>query len=428
MQAKIPYGCTELSVDIPNSNLLLIAKPKQKILAAENEEQEIKNALNNPIGSSTLKEMATQLKPNDKVVILTSDYTRHTPSEKIINYLIEEMSPVGVSLNQITVVFASGLHRPMIKGEINKAIGSLSSKLNTLSHDAYNHECVSMGKSNNGTPIEINRAVAEAKLKISISAIDPHHAAGYSGGGKNVMPGVSSRDSILAHHKQMLSPGVAIGALSGNPFREDIEEIASKVGINFIFNVILTEDRKISRAFCGDVIKAHHAGAKVCEELVSLQLQELADIVIVSPGGSPKDKEFWQTEGKALTRIRDVIKPGGVVILVSECPEGVGQEEFKKYIDKYLINGDFDAALETIKDMPFTVATNKIARLAKLLQNNTLFFVTSEAMRNVFPNSPFQFFASLQEALDKALERKGNSAKVLVVPVGPGILLKPPKK
>ncbi|ATW23465.1 nickel-dependent lactate racemase [Candidatus Formimonas warabiya] len=426
MHIEIPYGKGKIPVEIPERNLMLIATPAGKSSHVINEDEEIRKALSNPIGTDTLKNLAAKLSPEDKVVILTSDYTRPTPSERIIPYLLTEMKEGGVSSKQVTVVFASGLHRPMTKEEMDKALGGLRNEVNAISHDAYQHECVPIGISKNNTPIEINRVVFEAKLKISISTIEPHHAAGWSGGGKNVMPGISSSKSIYAHHKQMLSPGVAIAVFDGNPFREDIEDIACKAGIDFICNVILTEDKKISQAFCGHVVKAHRAGAKVCEKCLSIEVPELPDIVIATPGGAPRDNNLWQTEGKTLTRIKDIIRPGGIIILVSECSEGVGQKEFQKDIETQLSTGDLQKVIDTIAEMPFTVQTNKTARIAKLLQNQEIYFVTSETMQKVFTNPPFRMFSSLQEAFDAAVKSMGETAKVLVVPEAPGIVLKLP--
>jgi len=428
MKIKLPYGKATVSVAIPDQNLMCIANPAGKITAASAETEEIRKALANPIGSEPLKTLATKLGPQDRVAILVSDYTRPTPTSRILPPLLEEMQSAGVQLEQITIVFASGLHRTMTKEEMDKALGPLASKLSAISHDAYNDPCVAIGTSKNNTPIEINRRVAEARLKLSISAIDPHHAAGWSGGGKNIMPGVSSKHAILTHHKQMLSPGVAIAVFDGNPFREDIEEIAVTVGVDFICNVLLNEDKKVARAFCGDVIKAHRAGAKFSEEFLSVSIPQPADIVIATPGGAPRDSNLWQTEGKALTRVKDVIRPGGIIILVSECAEGVGQEEFQKYIENNLAQGDFQGVLDRIKEMPFSVLTNKIARIAKLLQMCNIYIVTSDKMKSVLVNSPFYFYASVQEAFDAALAKIGPAATVLVVPEAPGVVLKLPRQ
>lgn len=424
MLIKLPYGKTTVSVEIPEQNLMLIANPAGKIQAASSEAEEIHRALAEPIGTESLMALAAKLGPTDRVTILVSDYTRPTPTSRILPPILAEMQSAGVRLDQIMVVFASGLHRPMTKAEMDKALGPLAAKLSAISHDAYNDECVSLGTSRNNTPIEINRRVAEARLKLSISAIDPHHAAGWSGGGKNIMPGVSSKQAILTHHRQMLSPGVAIAVFDGNPFREDIEEIATKVGVDFICNVILNEEKKIARVFCGDVIRAHRAGAMVCEEFLSVLVPKPADIVIATPGGAPRDSNLWQTEGKVLTRVKDMVRPGGILILVSECAEGVGQSEFQKYIETNLARGDFLETVQRIKEMPFSVGTNKIARIAKLLQTCSLYIVTSDKMKNTLANSPFHFFSSVQEAFDAALVKMGPTATTLVVPESPGVVLR----
>ncbi|MFZ7103834.1 MAG: nickel-dependent lactate racemase [Peptococcaceae bacterium] len=428
MKLVLPYGRNQVEVNIPDNNYLFTAKPSGQIIPAEDEGKEIREALANPIHSEPLNKIAEKVKADEKVVIITSDYTRPTPSRRIIPYILEELKKGGIDSSQVQILFASGLHRVMTQEEMIDILGQeLSNKITMSCHDAYNDEFVFMGFSKNNTPIEINKIVADAKLKISISTIEPHHAAGWSGGGKNIIPGVASKDTIFAHHKQMLSQGVGIGIFDGNPFREDIEDIAISVNVDFICNVILSEDKRISKVFCGDVVKAHREGARVCEKLISVELPQLADIIIASPGGAPRDNNLWQTEGKALTRIKDAVKPGGIVIIVSECSEGVGQDEFKNEIETYLAEGDFERALEKIRELSFSPLTNKIARIAKLLQRCNLYFVTSDNMKNMFTKAPFYFFSTPQEALESAFRNLGPECKVLVVPETPSVVLKAPK-
>ena len=429
MNIQIPYGKELVSAQIPDESLMLVAKPKGKIRPLEDEDHEIRAAFASPIGTEPLWKLAEKLAPDDKVVILTSDYTRPTPTAKLTKYALEELKKGGISPEQVTVVFCSGLHRPMTDEEMCDILGDQAHLVKRHSHDAYHDECIPMGMSKNGTPIEISKIVAEAKLKVSFSTVEPHHAAGWSGGGKNVIPGVSSKNSVFIHHRQMLDDRTRIGVFDGNPFREDIDDIAQKVKVDFICNVILTDDKQISMICCGDVIKAHRAIAAHCEELVSVLVEQLPDIVIGGPGGTPRDNNFWQTEGKTLTRISRAVKPGGVIIVVAKCGEGVGQDQLAEFINKNLVPGaDLQQIISDVREKPFTVQLNKIGRISKAVLRNKLFIVCDKILQDAFVTPPFRFFDTLQEAADEALAEMGKEAKILVVPETTRVLLKLPQE
>ena len=428
MKISIPYGKGQVSADIPSENLMMIARAAEKIEALPDEEEALHRAFSNPVGTPSLEELAAKLKPDEEVVILTSDYTRPTPTEKLTRTALEHLAKGGVTPDRVTVLFCSGLHRPMTREEMEALLGEQAQKVRYHSHDAYHDPCVKLGVSKNGTPIEINEIAARAKLKISFSTVEPHHAAGWSGGGKNVIPGISSKDSVFVHHSQMLDHRTRIGVLDGNPFREDIDEIAQRAGVNFICNVALTDDKKIAIAVCGDVVKAHRAVAAQSEKDMAVTVSRLPDIVIAGPGGAPRDNNFWQTEGKAITRVGKAARPGGIVIIAAECAEGVGQKQFEEFINENMTAGaDLNEVLEDVRRKTFTVQRNKIGRVCQAVLRNQLFIVCSKTLQSVFPNPPFRFFDTLQEAVDEALLQLGEDARILVVPETTRVLLKLPE-
>ena len=178
---------------------------------------------------------------------------------------------------------------------------------------------------------------------------------------------------------------------------------------------------------CGDVVLAHRELARRGNELVTVPLPDLADVVIASPGGAPRDDNFWQTEGKCLTRIAKSVKPGGQIIVVSKCTEGVGQESLASFMnEKMIVGSDFQKVFEEIRGLPFTVQRNKIARMSKIFLRNKVAFVCSETMRQSLKNSPIEFFDDLQSALDQALVDYGPDTQVLIVPETTRVILQPP--
>jgi nickel-dependent lactate racemase len=194
------------------------------------------------------------------------------------------------------------------------------SRIDCESHDSeHAANFVSLGKSSFGTPIEINRVALDADIRITVNMLEPHHSAGWSGGAKNIMPGISSSRTVFHHHAHSTNPDVRIGRIEGNPFKEDIDEIGARVGVHFSVDVVMSEKAELLKAFSGDLIRANREGARFARELISVPLTRQADIVIGAVGGAPRDSTLWQAEGKIFTRITPIVRPGGVAILVAEA-------------------------------------------------------------------------------------------------------------
>ena len=186
--------------------------------------------------------------------------------------------------------------------------------------DSDPDDCVSYGMTSRGTPVDITRIVAEADRRILLGNIEYHYFAGYSGGAKAIMPGVSTRAAIQANHSRMVLPEAKAGALETNPLRMDIEEAGAMVGIDFILNVVLSEHKEILKAVAGDAVKAHREGCRFLDKLYRKELKAPADIVLVSQGGAPKDLNLYQTQ-KALDNAKHAVKDGGVIILIGSCKD-----------------------------------------------------------------------------------------------------------
>lgn len=407
MKLEIGFGTTPQTVDIPDENLVGVLTPNDVSIEAKGEAVVVQ-ALQSPIGTQKLSDMA---KPGQKVVIITSDITRPVPSYKIIPAILNELEKSCVAPCDITVVFALGSHRKQTPDEMEKLVGGEAyGKVRCVDGDPS--DFVHMGETKLGTPVDVTRIVAEADLRIGVGNIEYHYFAGYSGGAKAIMPGVSTREAIQSNHSRMVLPEAAAGRLEGNPVREDIEEAISFCPLHFIVNVVLDEHKEIIRAVAGHFIEAHREGCKFLDRLYRKEISERADIVVASQGGAPKDLNLYQTQ-KALDNAKHAVKKGGVIILAGSCKEGLGEEVFEEWMTK----SETAEAMITRIQQDFQLGGHKAAAIAMVLQDSDIYLVSE--MNPDFVKSIFlKPFVTVQSALDAAFEKLGKDASVLVMPYG----------
>jgi nickel-dependent lactate racemase len=366
MKQEFGFGSCTQSVDIPQRNLLgvLLPNPVERGLTGE---AEVRRALCAPIGASRLREI---VKPGEKIAIITSDVTRPMPTYTVMPVLLDELYEAGARAQDITLVFALGSHRKQSEEERRKLAGERAwNEIACI--DGDDADCVHYGVTSRGTPVDIARAVAEADRRICLGNIEYHYFVGYSGGAKAIMPGVSTRNAIQSNHSRMVEAAACAGKLVGNPVREDIEEAAAMVGIDFLLNVVLDEHKQILFAVAGDAVQAHRAG---CEFLDTLYLKEIparADIVLVSQGGAPKDLNLYQTQ-KALDNAKHAVKPSGVVILIGSCKEGLGERVFEEWMTT---SPSPDYMIERI-ERDFQLGGHKAAAIALVLRNADVYLVS----------------------------------------------------
>ncbi|NLC76306.1 MAG: nickel-dependent lactate racemase [Clostridia bacterium] len=402
---SLKYGKGTLDVNVPQKNLMGILEPAD-LPGVPDELEEIRNALTNPIESEPLSVLA---KGKENVVILVSDITRPCPSSKLLPPIVEELNKAGVRDDQITVVFGLGFHRGHTREEQEQLIGKeMFARLICLDHDR--NDCVHIGNTSRGTPVEIFRKVAEADFLIATGNIEFHYNAGYTAGDKALFPGVCSQRSIEANHQTMIYPGTETGKLEGNPMREDIEEAGGLAGIKFIVNVVLNSKKEIVKAVAGHRIKAHREGVKWVDKMYKRSIPHPADVVIACCGGSPKDINLYQAQ-KGFENASYAVRKGGIIILVAECPEHYGEPLFEEWITRA------QSVEEPIKwvQEKFVLGAHKAVVFCQVLKEKEGYLVSSmpdEMAKNCF----FHPFATVEEAVAKALEKQGQDAKVLVMP------------
>ena len=407
MKFQLRFGKGTVDCSVPRENLMAVLEPP-RIPRGEAQEEIMKKALSNPIGTPPLKEI---VRPGEKFALITSDITRPCPSRVVLPPVLEELREAGIGDSDITIIFALGSHRPHTEEEMRFLVGDrIYEGYRCIDHDPS--DCVSLGKTSRGTPVDIFRPVVEADHRVCVGNIEFHYFAGYSGGAKAVFPGVSTIEAIRANHRMMLEEGSRTGNNQGNPVREDLEEIGRFIKIDFTFNVILDQDKKVIHAVAGDYIDAHRAGCEKLDALGKVPIEEQADIVIVSAGGFPKDINVYQAQ-KALDNALWAVRKGGVVIWVASCGEGLGSKTFSDWIKKAEKPEDL---IERVKS-DFELGGHKAAAIALALKKASILMVSDlddEVVRSFFVEPA----KNLERAVEKAFSLAGPRTGVIVMPVG----------
>lgn len=414
MKLEFGYGKTVQTVEVPEKNLMavLTANPMEHQRRGA---EAVRWALEHPIGSPRLRELA---KPGQKVVIVTSDISRPLPSYDVLPSVLDELYAGGVKREDITAVLALGSHRHHTEEEQRRLVGERCwSEVRV--EDSTPEDCVSMGVTSRGTPVDISRTVAEADFRICLGNIEFHYFAGYSGGAKAIMPGCSTPEAIQRNHSMMVSEDACAGRLAGNPIRLDIEEAVTFCPVDFIVNAVLDEHKHIVYAVAGDVTKAHREGCAYLDRMYRKPIPHRADIVLVSQGGAPKDANLYQTQ-KALDNAKHAVKKGGTIIVIGACNEGLGSAKFEEWLTQ---SPSAHSMVERI-GRDFQLGGHKAAAIGMVLENARIDLVSEmedDFVRSIFLNPQ----PSAQRAFDEAMERYGADATVIAMPFGGATLPMP---
>lgn len=407
MKLDFGYGKGVQTVEVPDHNLLTVLTANE-IKHERRGSDAIDYALDNPIGSPALSKVA---KPGMKVAIITSDISRPLPSYEVLPSVLRELNDAGVPDSDITVVFALGSHRPQTEEEKRKLAGdAVYDRVRCIDSDP--DDCILMGTSSNGTPFAVTRSVAEADFRIGIGNIEFHYFAGYSGGVKALMPGVSTPEAIQANHSLMISPDACAGKLEGNPVRKDLEEALDYCPIHYIVNAVLDEHKHIVYAVAGDVIKAHRVGCAYLDRMYRKPIPQRADIVLVSQGGAPKDANLYQTQ-KALDNAKHAVRDGGTIIVIGACNEGLGSAKF----EEWLVGSEHSHDMVERIGRDFQLGGHKAAAIGMVLDRARIDLVSEmddDFVRSIFFNPQ----PSAQTAFDEAMEHYGRDATVIAMPFG----------
>ncbi len=397
-------------IEIPNENLCGVFKPK----TTQNNfdvEKLVQKALDQPIGSPRLK---NRVRKGNKILIVTDDNTRFTPADKILRVLLPYLNELGIKKEDITILIALGTHRAMSKKELIIKLGhEVVDEYKVVNHLwDKEEENIYYGKTSKGIEIWGNRLLKESDFVIGIGHIVPHRVAGFSGGGKIVQPGVSTGKTIGdIHWLSALVPGTEIMGKRNNLVREQIDESARLMGLDFIINVVQDLKGKVVGVFAGDLVAAHRAGCDLAKEVYGVKVPK-ADIVVVD--SYPADIELWQA-AKGIYSSELVVKDGGYVILVTPCSEGVSKThpEIEKF--GYLSLEETQRLIRKKKLEDLTVAAHlvHVGRVIKEKAHGIM--VCPNISNKVKQKLGFIPASSAQKALSYALHKKGQDASIVVM-------------
>lgn len=403
---KLGYDKKEIEFMVEDSRLLGVLLPNEVDIDLT-DEAEVIRALDNPIGSPTIDKI---VKKGQKVCIITSDITRPMPSSVALPPLLERLNQAGIPDSDIFVVFSLGSHREHTIEEMIYLVGeSVYNRVRCIDSDVK--KCAHIGYTSYGTCVDVFDEVVNADVIICMGNIEYHYFAGYSGGAKAIMPGVSTNEAIKQNHSMMVHQDAYAGNIN-SPVRLDIEEVASKlIKIDFILNVVLDEHKKIIKAVAGHYIDAHRVGCEFLDSLYKINLDKKADIVVVSSGGYPKDINMYQAQ-KALDNAKHAVADTGIIIWVASCKEGLGSATFEKWMSGYTP----DEMIVNIKK-DFKLGGHKAAAVALVLKNSRIFLV-SDLDPQLVKSIHLEPYASLEEAYSAATSIKGADSCVYVMPYG----------
>ena len=402
MKIDVKYGKDGVQETVvPDPNYIGTFYPKD--VACGDPDEVIGESIDHPLGYGSMAEF---LEGGEDVVFIVNDGTRPTPTAKVLDALSKRMD-----LRSARYLIATGTHRDMTPEEYGFVFGSYYEELKDriFCHDAKNSECVNLGTSKNGTPMEVNKMAVDADRLVIITSVEPHYFAGYTGGRKSFLPGVASYRTVEANHKLAMSPAAQSLALEGNPVHEDMMDALEVIKGKKIFSIqmILDRHQNIYRAVSGDLNQAFHEAIGWANEVFSVPIPEKADVVI-SVAPYPMDVDLYQSQ-KALDNGKWALKEGGKIVMVSKCREGIGSDTFLKQLSS---SSDPRQVLENIK-AGYKLGYHKAAKMAEIATWASIWAVTDldpELLRkaNITP------FPTVQAAVDAALA-EDPSARVMVL-------------
>ncbi len=384
--------------------------------ALQDETAALDEALDYPIGCAGLSALAAGKK---SAAISVCDITRPAPNRVTLPPLLKRLHAAGIPASRITILIATGLHRAATPDEVEAIVGpEIAARYRVVSHNARAlTEHRALGVTVRGTPVYIDERFMAADLHITLGFIEQHLMLGFSGGRKLVAPGLAAQETIKVIHSPrfMREPLAKEGSIIGNPLHAELLEVARMAQHDFILDVTLTQERKISGVFAGDPVRAHAAGVEFLETTSLETLAAPVDAVITSAAGHPLDLTFYQCV-KGLTAAQHVVKPGGRILTLGACAEGVGSAEFARRLATLT---DFECYLDEIREAPVEVDQWQLEKLAMAGMRHELYFHTPGVHAAQLGLLGARTFADLDKAVAAVLDGLPPHARVALVPEGP---------
>jgi lactate racemase len=413
MKIKLAYGQGHLPVEFPEDRTTVI-QPSH-VPGLPDERAAVRRALDQPIGSAALRE---RVRPGDQICILFTDITRATPNDRLIPWLLDELS--HLPRENITLLNQTGTHRPNTQAELE----SMLTPYVVRNYRVLNHECdreaslVPVGQMRDGTPALLNRQAVEADLRIVTGFIEPHFFAGFSGGIKGIMPGVAGLKTVMSNHgaKNIGEPQATFGVTTGNPLWEELRDIALRTGPSFLVNVTLNEERRITGVYAGDILEAHREGCEFVRRSAMQKVDAPFEVVVTTNSGYPLDLNLYQGV-KGMSAGARIVKEGGTIILACECREGIPSGS---PLDQLLQSaGSPEEILSLLAAPGFVRPEQWQAQIQALIQRKARVLIHSTLPEDVTRRAFLEPCPDIGKTVRELLEREGPSARVAVLPQGP---------
>ena len=422
MKIELKYGREGLLVDLADDlDVTVIRKPTMPVI--EDSETAVVQALDNPVGTPPLRALAETA---TSATIAICDITRPVPNGLFLRPMIEQLIGGGISADAITVIVATGLHRPNLGAELEELIGDawVLREVKVVNHYARDDDAhVFVGKTKTrGSIIRLDRRFVDADLRIVTGLVEPHFMAGYSGGRKVIAPGLAHAETITTFHNArfMGDPLATSCNLRGNPLHEEQVELVGMVGGALALNTVINEDRNLSFINFGEILESHTEAVSFAGQYCQVAVPRKYQTVLTSSAGYPLDKTYYQTV-KGMVAAMDILAPGGDLIVASEISEGMGSAEFVAAQQRLLSMGR-DIFLDTLREQDH----------AKVDEWQTQMQLKPMAVGNVqlfsggldpadYPLTGVDVVHSIEEAIDNSVRRTGDTA-VAVIPEGPYVV------
>jgi nickel-dependent lactate racemase len=415
VQATFAFGKTGLTVSLPDGPHYDLIESRSAS-ALPDIQAALGAALDHPIASKPLVELAAGKRT---AAISVCDITRPAPNRVTLPPLLERLHAAGIPKDGVTILIATGLHRAATTEEILAILGpDIPIHYRVVNHNAreFTDHC-SLGSTARGTPIYIDKRFMDADLHITLGFIEQHLMLGFSGGRKLIAPGLAAQETIKVIHSPrfMREPMATEGSIDDNPLHAELLEIARMARHDFILDVTLTQEREISGVFAGDPVKAHAAGVNFLRSTSLAPVPALADAVITTGAGYPLDLTFYQC-GKGITAAQHVVKPGGKILVLGECAEGIGSPDFAQKLRNFSGNEQY---LREIADTPVIPDQWQLEKLALVgLTNELFFYMPSLSPADLGAFGP-RCFSDLSTAIDRLFEGLPTNARIALIPEGP---------
>lgn len=414
----IAYGRGEMRFSLP-AGMRATVVTSHETPALEQPEQAVVEALQHPIGSPRLRDMA---RPGQKVGIIFTDITRASPDHILLPPVLRELEEAGIRDEDITLLCGVGMHRASTPEEKVVKLGAdIVRRYRVIDHEPSDpSKLVDLGATPSGIPLSVNKLAYEADLLIATGLVEPHQYAGYSGGAKTLAVGAGGEKMIeYTHGPHMLDhPGTRLGRIEGNPFQEAVMEAGRRAGLNFIINAVLDDENRIVAVRAGDPQAAYLELVRIARGIYEVPIDRQHDVAIGGVG-FPKDANLYQASRAASYLYfapTPVVRKGGIIIIAARCQEGAGEGVGEqRFIQAMREAPDAQAVLREAREHGYPPGQQRAFIMAKVLEDCPVIVVGAECPE-VVRDAKMIPAATMEEALELTAERLGRRLDVLIVP------------